>query len=78
MNKQSFGKLCIALGVLFLALELYCLPLIKAAYAATHNGFYGNPFHYLFELPGLLALLLTAAVIVYGIYAVVEYKDKQE
>ena len=76
-NKRAIGIVTIVLGVLFQGLQLFLLPVLRAAAAETFSAFEPSLFHYFTSMPMVLALIMNVCVIVYGISLVEKDPPKQ-
>jgi len=65
------------MGVLALALQIYCAPLIQAADVTTRS-YHHYSLMYLVTMPGILSTLITLGVILYGVYLAAEYREKKD
>ncbi len=66
MEKSSIGRFTVIIGSLFLSLQLYGLKMVQL-FDKQSGSWHRNTFEYVSETPVLLALLITIAVIIYGI-----------
>ena len=71
MNKSFIGRLAIIFGSLVLSLQLYGLKIIQAL-DMQKGSWKTNPMDYAGEAPVSFALLITIAVIFYGIVHVLD------
>jgi uncharacterized membrane protein YqhA len=69
MEKSSIGRFAIVIGSLFLSLQLYGLIILQLL--DKQSGSWQNAFDYARETPVMLSLLITIAVILYGIVLVI-------
>lgn len=77
MNRASFGRLAIILGGLVLSLQIYGLKFIQGVDIKT-GSWNTHVVDYATGTPILQALLITLAIIIYGIVLVIRsYKRKE-
>ena len=75
MNKTFVGSLAIIFGSLVLSLQLYGLKIIQVLDMQT-GSYYTYTIDYARETPMSLAIVITIAVIIYGIVQVVNFERK--
>ena len=76
MKKRSFGRLAIILGGLLLSLQMYGIKFIQILEMQT-GTWTAETKYYAKETTTFLSLIITLAVIIYGVFLTIQ-SDKEE